>query len=196
MVDKEKILQELNSYFVAYSIIEDKKYDFDSQGRLNVYSDIRPSQYRFPNGSLPFAFGKVVGTFNVRDSNLSSLYGCPGEVTGDCLVDRNKLSDLRGAPDTVGGVFNISLMPRLQSLEGFPASVEAVIFTWSSTLPVLRLLNACRIGIAYGNTNAIENRAAEKVKDILRRYAGQGKRAMFDAQKELEDAGFEKNARW
>jgi hypothetical protein len=87
-------------------------------------------------------------------------------------------------------------MPRLQSLEGFPASVEAVIFTWSSTLPVLRLLNACRIGIAYGNTNAIENRAAEKVKDILRRYAGQGKRAMFDAQKELEDAGFEKNARW
>jgi hypothetical protein len=30
----------------------------------------------------------------------------------------------------------------------------------------------------------------------LNKYAGQGKRAMFDAQKELEDAGFEKNARW
>jgi hypothetical protein len=31
---------------------------------------------------------------------------------------------------------------------------------------------------------------------IIKKYAGKGKRAMFDCQKELEDAGFEGNARW
>jgi hypothetical protein len=32
--------------------------------------------------------------------------------------------------------------------------------------------------------------------EILNRYAGQGKRALFDCQKDLEDAGFEGNAKW
>jgi hypothetical protein len=36
----------------------------------------------------------------------------------------------------------------------------------------------------------------EHARKILNKYAGQGKRAMFDCQKELEDAGFEENARW
>jgi hypothetical protein len=39
----------------------------------------------------------------------------------------------------------------------------------------------------------------EKMKDvelILNKYTGQGKRALFDCQKDLEDAGFEENARW
>ena len=35
-----------------------------------------------------------------------------------------------------------------------------------------------------------------RVEDIIGQYAGQGRRAMFDCQKALEDAGFEGNARW
>jgi hypothetical protein len=34
------------------------------------------------------------------------------------------------------------------------------------------------------------------IEGIFYKYAGQGKRALFDCQKELEDAGFEGNARW
>jgi hypothetical protein len=30
----------------------------------------------------------------------------------------------------------------------------------------------------------------------MNKYAGQGKAAMFDCQKDLEDSGFEGNARW
>jgi hypothetical protein len=30
----------------------------------------------------------------------------------------------------------------------------------------------------------------------MKPFLGQGKRAMFDCQKDLEDAGFEGNARW
>jgi hypothetical protein len=34
------------------------------------------------------------------------------------------------------------------------------------------------------------------VENILNKYAGKGRREMFWCQKELEDAGFEENARW
>jgi hypothetical protein len=30
----------------------------------------------------------------------------------------------------------------------------------------------------------------------MKKYEGQGKKALFDCQKELEDAGYEGNARW
>jgi hypothetical protein len=36
----------------------------------------------------------------------------------------------------------------------------------------------------------------QQLHKILNSYAGKGKRALFDCQKELEDAGFEENARW
>jgi hypothetical protein len=37
---------------------------------------------------------------------------------------------------------------------------------------------------------------AAQVEKILNKYHGQGKRALFECQKELEDEGFEGNARW
>jgi hypothetical protein len=52
----------------------------------------------------------------------------------------------------------------------------------------LRCLNAKKLWSGMGWPH--------EVRAILQKYMGQGKRAMFDCQKELEDAGFEGNARW
>jgi hypothetical protein len=41
-----------------------------------------------------------------------------------------------------------------------------------------------------------ENGKHKTAEKILNRYAGNGIRYLFECQKDLEDAGFEGNARW
>ena len=196
MVDQQKILERLRIYFIGDSIVELKKYDFDHQGRLNVYTDVRPRDYRFPNNRLPFSFGKVEGTFNVQDSHLTTLEGCPISVTKDCLVNGNKLKNLIGAPHSVGGVFDITNIATLASLEGFPLEVSSVRFNWAPSLPLLRLLNAAKITVAYPGTDVYVRRNGHKAADILNRYAGQGEAGAFACGAELASAGLKENARW
>jgi hypothetical protein len=217
MVDQNKILKDLETYFVAHSILQDKKYRFTEDGKLDVYNDLRPRLYEFPDGRLPFAFGKVTGTFNVRDSRLVSLEGCPYEVTGNFLAANNLLSSLEGSPEIVGGtfecrkqlalttlvgapkivggIFNCSDNLRLVSLEGLPQELKVLLVTYTEHLPLLRALTATK-GVQFWWRSESQDRAAQQVREIINKYAGQGKRAMFDCQKDLEDAGFEENARW
>jgi hypothetical protein len=86
----------------------------------------------------------------------------------------------------------------LKSLEGFPTKIgNATWITYSEKLPLLRTLAATFVFLELGDSQDPEyGNKLNQVQKILAQYQGKGKRAMFDCQKALEDAGFEENARW
>ena len=124
--------------------------------------------------------------FDCMDNQLTSLGHCPREVSSLFCMN-NRLTSLRGAPSRIDGQLRC-WGNSLESLEGMPADIYSLWIDYSPTLPLLRCLQAQNItwGPSWPRT----------VYDILKKYEGQGKRALFDCQKELEDAGFEDNARW
>jgi hypothetical protein len=82
----------------------------------------------------------------------------------------------------------------LQSLYGLPTEIGGRLhMSYSKTLPLLRALVA-KGGVSFESDQ--HKADADKVAEIINLYKGQGKRAMFNCQKDLEDAGFEGNAKW
>jgi hypothetical protein len=152
----------------------------------------------------------VGGNFWCDNNQLTTLQGAPTSVGGSFKCDFNQLTTLQGAPTTVGGSFECNIN-QLTTLEGAPISVgrnfmcdnnqlttlkgmptvpRTLHLSYSPTLPLLRCLLAKEIRLYP------ENGKHKTAEEILNRYAGQGKRALFDCQKDLEDEGFEGNARW
>jgi len=83
----------------------------------------------------------------------------------------------------------------LKTLEHFPDEIGGMAaVTWRKNLPLLRTLVA-KEGVKFYK-DFEEQGEAYDVAEIINEYAGQGRMAIFDAQKDLEDAGFPGNARW
>jgi hypothetical protein len=110
-------------------------------------------------------------------------------VGGSFECNINQLTTLEGAPISVGRNFMCD-NNQLTTLKGMPTVPRTLHLSYSPTLPLLRCLLAKEIQLYP------ENGKHKTAESILNKYAGQGKRAMFDCQKELEDAGFEGNAKW
>jgi hypothetical protein len=133
----------------------------------------------------------VGGNYWCNHCNLTSLAGAPNSVGGGFYCSDNGLHNLIGAPETVGDDFFCADNP-LKSLEGLPKVIPGELrLSYDPELPLLRTLIANMVTFAN-----YYQYPASTVQDILAKYAGQGKSAMFDCQKDLEDAGFEENARW
>ena len=96
------------------------KYDFDSNGFLNVHQSVNLASSKLT--SLPFKFGKVGGDFNCSDNSLTSLAGAPQIVGGDFYCTDNNLTSLEGAPREVDGTF-ACYDNKLTSLKGAPQKV-------------------------------------------------------------------------
>lgn len=175
-------------YFIRYGK-SPKPLSWTPDGRLNVDGEVESAQYEFPDDKFPISFGIVTGDFNVSSLGLTSLEGCPETVGGTCYIASNKIKDLRGGPKKVNELYMTDL-PLLESLEGFPEEIVKVQLTWSSQMPLLRLLRAKEIVFDNKNNDSLA------VHKILQQYAGQGKMALFDCQKDLEDAGYPGNAKW
>jgi hypothetical protein len=184
MVDKQKILQLFRKYFDPFDYYDDQNQPHihndgtvDAQWQVYLEHDV---------SELPVKFGTVNGDFTASEKSLATLKNMPKIVRGNCNLLGNNLTTLIGAPFEVGGNFEVNRNP-LQDLIGFPQKVGGkVTVKWSQSLPLLRTLNAQEV-VVYGQP---------RVSMILNKYAKQGKRAMFHCQKELEDAGFDGNARW
>jgi hypothetical protein len=163
---------------------------------------------------LPVVFKQVLGWCFLGSMGLESLHGSPREcksfqcsgnylsrleggplkiITGDYICSFNDLVSLKGLPLVIPGNLICHQNP-LKTLEGFPSKVGGkVILTYKTDLPLLRTLAASTVEFDdYRDSLEEEDTVAE----ILNRYAGKGKRAMFECQKALEDAGFKENARW
>jgi hypothetical protein len=88
----------------------------DVEGNFNARSPIEKDL-------LGIKFGKVNGYFRIGSIELTTLEGCPFEVTGSFHANNNKFEDLKGSPKKVGGGFFVSNNSKLKSLEGAPEEV-------------------------------------------------------------------------
>ena len=106
----------------------------DIEGRFNG-----PASTDFKEGSLlGIKFGRVDGDFIINACGLTSLEGCPEEVTGIFSAANNKIENLIGGPKKVGKSYNVNGNSKLISLEGSPEEIgEAFNVTDCSMLSSL-----------------------------------------------------------
>lgn len=198
MVDVQKILGEFWTYF-RFDDKEDVKVTVGEDGKIHV-QEVQPNQgvlrtdVAFPNfqDSLPFQFGEFHASLILRDNNLTGLTGCPDKIYGRFVSINNHLTNLVGSPSYVSGRLKVTQAIPLKSLDGFPDYVgEYAMLDYHKDLPLLRTLN-CKDGVVFSQDNLV----TRKIETIIEKYKGQGKMAVFDCQKDLEDYGFPGNARW
>ena len=201
MVDKQEVQHLLNTYFRNGEAGNQVRFQIEDSGIVNVqeitpgYGVLMAQTIPMPNGKLPVQFGLCYASLILDRCGLISLEGCPRVVQGRFTANKNPLKDMTGGPLEVSGRVGFRQEVPVLSLAGFPNQVgEHVSLNYHKNLPLLRTLN-CKEGVMLYGSN-VRLRERKEVEDIINKYQGQGKRAMFDCQKELEDAGFEGNARW
>lgn len=92
----------IKSFMAKHDITTYKMYMKGGKRFVDVVGNVVMSRSDAPNGTIPFPFGKVSGSFSCNDCNLTSLENSPLEV-GDCFYcSGNKLESLDGAPKKVG----------------------------------------------------------------------------------------------
>lgn len=162
------------SSFDAFFESEEKKLTPKQEAFLNSVCKISGSTWSYENrlvnisGSFDASynhlkdldginFGIVEGDFDVSDNELTSLKGCPEEVTGDFLCSSNFLNSLEGGPKIVRGNYHCSnndlfdltglargihsltaVSCRLENIEGCPEMLTGDFFVASN--PALRSL--------------------------------------------------------
>jgi hypothetical protein len=84
---------------------------------------------------------EVKDHFNCQNNSLTNLIGAPHTVGGDFRCDRNNLTSLIGAPKTVGGNFYCNNNP-LTSLEGIPKTIGGNFFIPTE---LMSMFTACQI---------------------------------------------------
>jgi len=203
MVDKKAIQELFHNYFTSghHSPDELVEIQIGDGGEVNVY-EVTPGAgillalpQQFPNGKLPVKFGVCNASLLLNKCGLTSLEGSPPVVNGRFSASLNPLKDMTGGPiEVLRSVGFMQDFP-VQSLAGFPLKVgEHLRIIYHKNLPLLPAL-VCKGGVMLSSTKH-SHALLEQVEDIIAQYAGQGRRAMFECQKALEDAGFEGNARW
>jgi hypothetical protein len=103
----EEWIKSINKTCRSQSIYTIEKYRINVDLTITVYSNCcLPDGY----GNLPefVKFKTIVGDFFVCNSALTTLRGCPQEVTGEFNCESNKLRSLKYAPKIVGGRFMCS----------------------------------------------------------------------------------------
>ena len=199
MVDKKEILELLAEYF-TFEPNDAVKFSISPEGLVNVL-ELTPGRgylrtikgKPFPSGKLPVRFGLFKASLKLDRNQIVDLAGCPPVIQGNFVALGNRLKNVKGGPKEVTGRFWLGMQEnKLESLDGFPNRVgDYAKLPYHDKLPLLRTL-ACQDGVILSSSSVNTN----PIEEIIDKYKGQGKRAIFECQKELEDAGFEGNARW
>ena len=110
---KEEIINWLNKYKIEnYTVNEDLTVD--------VNDDV--DFYKRKIKAIPIQFNKIVGYFDCSYCELTSLEGCPKEVTGSFYCSYNELITLKNGPEKVGG-FYLCNDNKLKTLEFSPKQI-------------------------------------------------------------------------
>lgn len=189
MVNASEIYDLVKSKFV----IHDPIYVDPSSGVVDVKGNVEAPENTLDQ--IPVKFGTIHGYFNLRrQEQLSSLVGSPRHVHGLFKVKSIVLTNLMGAPDRVDGECWIS-SPKLQSLEYLPLlGAKSYLIMWTEQLPLLRLLEAHQV--RWGSYSDHRDNKNDAYIAIMKKYIGEGKRAMLNCALELKKAGYVGNARW
>jgi hypothetical protein len=207
MVDNSHLEKLLRDNFVissqyASGVDGDGNYSIEN-GIFEIIGSIK-LRLAFSQTQIPINFGYVSGRFSVdiAKGTLTTLDGCPKVVgeTFDC--DNNKIMSLIGGPETVGGHYYCQ-HNLLTSLEGLPKEIkQSFIVTYSSHLPLLRLvtLNSQEIDIFADNDSTTStNTLADSIINDHRRLVKAGtniKEALWACQGALTKNGLGSNASW
>jgi len=100
-------------------------YDINDDGTIDAYDGVDLCGQNLTE--LPLRFNKVIGDFICVQNKLSTLYGCPIEVTGDFLCCENELTSLEFGPSIIGECF-YCCENKLTSLEFGPSKVGGNYF--------------------------------------------------------------------
>jgi hypothetical protein len=139
--------------------------------------------------ALPVKFGKV-GWFNCGRNKLTSLKGSPNSVGSDFYCFDNALTSLDGAPQSTGRYFECN-NNKITSLEGIHKIIKKIGDT----------LFCSRNPIISGGIGVILIEGLKKIEadqpafKIINRYVGQGKKGLLRCQDELIEAGLEEFAK-
>ncbi len=178
-------------------------WQWDDQARvINVRGDVR-IRFSFQDSSgvwIPYEFGEVSGDFDCHAQRLTSLYNAPRKVGGNFYANYLPLQSLEDGPVYVGGDYYVDNCSKLTSLKGLAPEIGGELrVEWRPIMPLLSTL------VAQGGVNLqrptpsatwadIHN--TDKVKEILNKYAGGGRKVALSCAAELNKAGFRENARW
>jgi hypothetical protein len=130
----------------------------------------------------------------MQNCGLHDIEGGPIEVYQDLDLSFNPLTNLKGLTTRIGGRLLLEGI-KFKSLDGLPPD-HSVEISWYPDQPMLQLLTCKWIELPWHQMQEKGDSPAKTVLTILRKYRRHGRRAMFHCQKELEDAGFDGNARW
>ena len=130
-VYKEKEINRLKSKLKLNS--QTNRYDYDGDLSKNDLSNFIAENKE----GFTINFGKVTGSFDCPNLELTSLKGAPKEVGGDFNCSYNQLTSLKGAPQTVGKDF-WCFSNQLTSLEGAPQKVGRDFDCYSNKLTSLK----------------------------------------------------------
>lgn len=123
---KEEIISALKYYRILDEDIEEKnfKHHFEISDDLKITSlkDIDFHDIKFKNKVFPMKIHIVKGSFNINNTNITSLKNCPDVVLGQFDCQWTNISSLDGSPEYVGQYFNCS-NTKITSLKGAPKKV-------------------------------------------------------------------------
>jgi hypothetical protein len=109
-------------------------YTIQSDGTVDVNGNVNMLDVFFTK--IPVKFGKITGDFYCFNNKLTSLKGAPQSVGGNFILYNNQLTSLEGAPKSVGGNFDCS-SNKLTTLEGSPQSVGGGFYCSNNQLTSL-----------------------------------------------------------
>lgn len=143
--------------------------------------------------NLHHAPNQVNGSFYAYHcEHLKSLQGAPRWVGKDFIAYNCALTHLQGAPLVVKGTFDVSGNP-LENYDHIPEGCDMVVLSYNQHAPILKLLV---YPIVVFKFDGISQEDHPIVNNIMKKYAGTGKKGAIKAAAELIKAGYKENARW
>lgn len=142
---------------------------------------------------LPIKFELITGIFNIADSHLTTLEGCPKEIGSSFRCHNNDLTSLIGGPETVGSHYQC-ITNNITSLDGLPKLVGGSFWiSYNLHLPLLRLLSIKDIKHIDFDPVSDDTKIIGK---ILNKYIGNPSSGnILACAAELTRVGFKENAR-
>jgi len=129
-----------------------------------------------------------VHSLGMAHNPVLTLEGMP-EVLYTLDVSNCGLTNLKGISGPLAGWLGARDNP-LRSLDGFDGAEISFTFDYAPQLPLLKAL------LTKKQIEVMGDQRAEKVTQILNRYAGSGKKGALACAAELIKTGFKENARW
>ena len=107
--------------FDAYEWQGYRQYEITDDLEINVVGNMF---FNVSLEELPYKFNRIIGDFDVSNSNIKSLHNCPNMVMGDFdCSDCLNLTSLKGAPTVIGNDLVINNCCGLKQLDWIPKAI-------------------------------------------------------------------------